>query len=112
MSHEARNVDTILKINKLGVWNKGLMKGLKEYDPENFDQEREIMTKIAEIEKKVRRNPNVNEQNLDSYVEDYIEDMNIQAEADEEDYDMSNMNDDYMDGDYYGDEEENPQDYD
>lgn len=112
MSDEARNVDTILKINKLGAWNKGLTKGLKEYDPENFDQERDMMTKIAEIEKKVRRNPNVDDQNLDFYVEDYIEDMNVQEEADQEDYDMSYMNDDYMDGDYYGDEEENQQDYD
>ena len=113
LTDEERNVDTILKINKLGVWNKGLMKGLKEYDPENYDQERDIMTKIAEIERQVRRkNANVDDNNLDIYMEDYIEQMENDAEIDKENNDMSFMNDDYLDGDYYGDEEENPQDYD
>jgi hypothetical protein len=112
MTDEQRNVDTILKINKLGVWNKGLTKGLKEYDPENFDQERDIMTKIAEIEKQVRRNPEVNDQNVDFFVEDYIEDMNIQEDADREDFDMNDMNDDYNNGDFEGYEEENAHDYD
>ena len=38
--------------------------------------------------------------------------MENDAEIDKENNDMSFMNDDYLDGDYYGDEEENPQDYD
>ena len=113
LTDEERNVDTILKINKLGVWNRGLTKGLKEYDPENYDQEREIMTKIAEIERQVRRqNANVDETNLDIYMDDYIEQMENDADIDRENNDMSYMNDDYLDGDYYGDEQENLQDYD
>ena len=113
LNDDERAVDTILKINKLGVWNKGLTKGLKEYDPENYDQEREIMTKIAEIEKQVRReNANVDDNNLDIYMEDYIEQMETDAEIDRENNDMSFMNDDYLDGDYYGDEQENQQEYD
>jgi len=113
LTDEERNADTILKINKLGVWNKGLTKGLKEYDPENYDQEREIMTKIAEIERQVRRqNTNVDDNNLDLYMDDYIEQMENDAEIENENNDMSHMNDDYLDGDYYGDEQENQQDYD
>ena len=97
----------------MGVWNRGLTKGLKEYDPENYDQEREIMTKIAEIERQVRRqNANVDETNIDIYMDDYIEQMENDAEIDRENNDMSYMNDDYLDGDYYGDEQENLQDYD
>jgi hypothetical protein len=113
LTDEERNVDTILKINKLGAWNKGLMKGLKEYDPENYDQEREIMTKIAEIERKVRRqNANVDDNNLDIYMDEYVEQMENDAEIDRDNNDMSYMNDDYLDGDYYGDEQENQQEYD
>lgn len=113
LTDEERNVDTILKINKLGAWNKGLMKGLKEYDPENYDQEREIMTKIAEIERQVRRqNANVDDNNLDIYMDEYVEQMENDAEIDRDNNDMSFMNDDYLDGDYYGDEQENQQDYD
>ena len=110
LTDEERNVDTILKINKLGVWNKGLMKGLKEYDPENYDQERDIMTKISEIEKKVRQNPDVDDQNVDIYMEDYINEMDAAEEIDEDV--QLNESEDYMDGDYYGDEEENIQEYD
>ena len=51
MSQEERDAENILKMNKLGVWNKGLMKGLKEYDPENYDQERELMYKISRVER-------------------------------------------------------------
>ena len=110
LTDEERNVDTILKINKLGVWNKGLMKGLKEYDPENYDQEREIMTKITEIEKKVRQNPDVDDQNIDIYLEDYMNEIDAAQEIDEDV--QLNESEDYMDGDYYGDEEENLQEYD
>lgn len=112
LTDEQREADNILKINKLGVWSKGLMKGLKEYDPENYDQEREMMRKISEIEKRVRTNADVTDSNVDIYLEDYVEDMQTGEAIDAEEYNMSNMNDDYMDGDYYGDEQENPEDYD
>jgi hypothetical protein len=48
-SDEERNVDTILKINKLGVWSKGLQKGLTSYVKEDYDDEREYMEQLAEI---------------------------------------------------------------
>ena len=108
LNDEERTVDTILKINKLGLWNKGLAKGLKEYDPENYDQERDTMTKIAEIEKKVRQNPDVDDQNVDIYMDDYMNEMDAAEEIDEDV--QLNESEDYMDGDYYGDEE-NLQEY-
>ena len=74
-SEEEREVDTILKINKLGVWSKGLSKSLKEYDPENYDQEKEMTEKIAQVEKNVRRNANVTNQNVDILLQDAMDDM-------------------------------------
>jgi hypothetical protein len=108
LSDEERDVDTILKINKLGAWNKGLLKGLKEYDPENYDEERENMIKISEIERKVRSNPDVDDQNVDMYMDDYINELEAEREIDEDI--QLNESEDYMDGDYYGDEE-NIQEY-
>jgi hypothetical protein len=99
LTDEQRNVDTILKINKLGVWGKGLTKGLKEYNPENYDEERDVMTKIAEIEKRVRReNSNISEDNIDLFMEEYIEDVQIEQQINEEENDLYIMNEDYMDG--------------
>ena len=112
LTDEERNVDTILKINKLGDYNKGLLKGLKEYDPDNYDQERELMTKIATIEKRVRReNANVDDDNVNLYMYDELENMDNQAEIDAENYDMSYMNDDYLNGDIGDEQEPDDQEY-
>ena len=111
LSTDERNVDTILKINKLGAYNKGLLKGLKEYDPDNYDQERELMNKIATIEKRIRReNENVDNENMDLYMYDELENMDTTAEIEEEVNDMGYMNDDYLDGDI-GDEQEDQEYY-
>jgi len=104
LSNEERNVDTILKINKLGNYNKGLLKGLKEYDPDNYDQERELMNQIATIEKRVRKNnSDVDDQNVDLYMYDELDEMDENALIDDENNDLSYMNDDYENGDV-GDE--------
>lgn len=111
LSEEERAVDTILKINKLGVWSKGLSKGVKEYDPEDYDQERDLTEKMAEIEKKIRRTTDVSDRDMDLYIEDELEDRMESDFIDREEYGMGDMNDDYQDGDYYGDEHEDNQDY-
>ena len=111
LTDEERNADTALKINKLGNYNKGLLKSLKEYDPENYDQEREIMTQIATIEKRIRKNnSNVDDSNMDIYIYDEMENMETADFINEENDDMSYMNDDYENGDV-GDEQENQDDY-
>ena len=99
LTDEAREVDTILKINKLGTWNKGLTKGLKEYDPENYDQEKVVLQKVTELERRIRNTTsNIDDNNMDIVMEDFLEDMeNTQQEEDEE-RNMNNMSEDYMDG--------------
>ena len=49
LTDEERNVDNILKSNKLGVWSKGLQKGLTMYDKDVYDDERDAMDKITQI---------------------------------------------------------------
>jgi hypothetical protein len=103
LTEEAREVDTILKINKLGVWSKGLQKGLTTYVKETYDDEREYMEKIGEMERALRRkNRDVNNDNVDMYMEDALEQLDVEMEIDRDAYDLSNMNEDYMnEGDYF-----------
>jgi hypothetical protein len=106
LTDEARNVDTILKINKLGVWSKGLQKGLTTYVMENYDEERNFMEKMNEYENVLRKNKNVTDQNIDQYLNDYIENQDNEIEIEKEAYDMSNMVEGYDDGNFEGDEVE------
>jgi hypothetical protein len=112
MTDEERNIENILKINKLGVWSKGLSKSIKEYDAENYDEEREMMTKLASLEKNVKKNADVTDENFEMYADDYLEDQMAQEAADLEEYDiLAGMDDDYNDGDPFGYEQEDREDY-
>jgi hypothetical protein len=101
----------MLKINKLGVWNKGLQKGLTKYVGEYYDDEIEmdkhINNKKMELENMIAKNKNVHFENMDMYVDDLMEQNDIDAEIDRENYDMSHMTEDYNDGDYDGFENTN-----
>jgi len=104
MTEEERDADTILKINKIGVWSKGLQKGLTTYTKETYDEERDVMDKITEIERELRRNKNVTDENMEQYLEDYLEEMDAEATDEAEAYDMSKMTEDYDDGNFESDE--------
>lgn len=112
LTDEERDADTILKINKLGVWSKGLQKGLTTYVKETYDEERDFTEKLAEIENAVKRNKNVTDGNVEQYMEDYLEEADTNERINQEEYDIAGLTEDYMDGDYFGQEEENFQDYD
>jgi hypothetical protein len=111
LTEEERKVDTIMKSNKLGVWSKGLSKAIKVYDPENYDQDKILAEQVAELKNKLRKNYDVSERNMDVMMEDMIQDIDTTMLIEGEEYAMSHMNDDYNDGDYYGDEIENIEDY-
>jgi len=111
LSTEERNVDTVLKINKLGVWGKGLQKNLTTYMKDADDDEREFMEKMAGIEKEIRTKKN-NIGNIDDNIEQELEERNIDDEIEREEYDMSHMDEDYMNGDPYGYEQDDQEEYD
>jgi hypothetical protein len=102
MTDEERDADTILKINKLGVWNKGLQKGLTTYVKETYDEERDYMEKIAEIETSIRKNKNVTDGNVDQYLEDYMENAEAVDAIDKEENDIEWFNGDDAGEDYFG----------
>ena len=111
LTDEERDADTILKINKLGVWSKGLQKGLTTYVKETYDEERDFAEKLAEIENKVKRNKNVTEQNLEQYMEDFMEEQEVGQQIENEEFNIAGLTEDYMNGDYFGQEQEDFEDY-
>ena len=113
LTPEERDADTILKINKLGVWSKGLQKGLTSYVAETYDDERELRENFDRLEKKlVKTNADVNDQNRDMLLDDLIDQEDMDNEQEQEAYDMRGQTDDYADGNFEGDEVENYGDYD
>jgi hypothetical protein len=94
LSDEEREIENILKNNKLEKWNVGMQKGLTQYVKENYDQEREALEKQALKERKLQRNNNVTAMNKEIYDLDLEEQMQNDAAIDAEEYSMSNIPDD------------------
>ena len=107
MTDEARDADTILKVNKLGVWSKGLQKGLTSYVKETYDEEREFVDKMLEYERKAQRKireSNMDVGNLDMVLDDLIEETDRDNEIEKEAYDIGGYTEDYLDGQFEGDD--------
>jgi hypothetical protein len=105
MTDEERDADTILKINKLGAWSKGLQKGLTTYVKETYDEERDYMEQIAEIEGSLRKNKNVTDENMDQYLEEHLEEADAAADIEREEADIGWFNGDDAGEDYFGAEQ-------
>jgi hypothetical protein len=109
ISDEARQVDTILKHNKLGpLYSLGMSKGIKVYDPEHFEHDKKIAENVAKIQNKLRRKGLGDDMDFDDAVEQMVTDRDIDVDIA---MDM-NPTDDYDDGDPWGDEINNMEDYD
>jgi len=108
MSEEERAVDTVLKHNKLGpLYSIGLSKGIREYDPENFEHDKQVAEKVAEIQNRLRRERGTQEMDMDDMANEINEEHDIEM-----DLAMGiNRSEDYDDGDPWGDEAENYDDY-
>ena len=113
LSDEEREIENILKNNKLEKWNKGMQKGLTQYVKENYDEEREALEKQALKERKLQQNNNVTAMNRELYNLDNDELEASDEAIDNEEYSMSNVPDD-DDFDYDNDHDDyaNGPDYD
>jgi hypothetical protein len=103
LDDEQREVENVLKIYKLGMWSTGLSKGIKEYDPENYEHEKEVSRRIAEIQNGLKRNGAIDE-NMDLDFEDALDDMEAQDFIDADELQMGDIGEDYDDGDPFGEE--------
>jgi hypothetical protein len=115
LSDEEREIENVLKNNKLEKWNKGMQKGLTQYVKENYDEEREALDKQALKERKLQQNNNVTAMNKELYNLDNDENEARDQAIDEEEYSLSNVPDDddfNYDNDEDGDYANGPDDRD
>ena len=62
---------------------------------------------MTELERKIRKqNNNVDEGNMDIFIDDYMEDKEVHDLVDDEELNMNNMTEDYMDGYDYNEYED------
>jgi hypothetical protein len=107
MTDEERDADTILKVNKLGLWSKGLQKGLTTYVKETYDEEREFVEQMLQFERKAQRKireTNMDNTNMDIVMDDLIEETERENEIEREAYDIGGYTEDYLDGQFEGDD--------
>jgi hypothetical protein len=94
LSDEEREIENILKNNKLEKWNKGMQKGLTQYVKENYDEEREALEKQAIKEKKLNLNNNVTTMNKEIYNLAMDEQDATNNTIEDEEYSMNDIPDD------------------
>jgi hypothetical protein len=104
LDDEQREVENVLKMYKLGLWSTGLSKGIKEYDPENYEHEKKVSERIAEIQNGLRRNGAIDETNMDLDLDDALDAIETQDFIDRDELNMGDIGEDFYDGDPYGDE--------
>jgi len=88
MDKEERQIEDQFKRYKMGRWNVGLQKGLVEYDKKTYDRETTDIVGDIDIEA----------------IEE-MENMEADEAEDNEAMDISNLDEDYRDGDYYGEDD-------
>ena len=99
MTDEERDIDTILKVTKQGLYSKGMQKGLTMYDKNFYEDEEGLRNEMLKAERKIRtKNKDAVDENMDILVDEYLEQNVIDSEIDADAYDMSYMNEDYFDG--------------
>jgi hypothetical protein len=94
---EEKDVDALMKAHKLGVWGKGLNKGLTQYVKEDYDDERSFRDTMNEIENKLNNTTGINGNINGGYDINVFEELNnAQDEEDinNEEYDMKLIGDD------------------
>ena len=114
MTDEERDTDTILKINKLGMYSKGMQKGLTTLDKDFYDEEQEFRDKMEQSERNIRKkNSDATDENIDILLDEYMEQQQVEDEIEYEAYDMGYLNETYYDGNNDGVEapEEEYEDY-
>lgn len=93
LKDEERDVDGLMQKHKLGVWGKGLDKGLTKYVKENYDAERTFRDEMAKIEDAVKQK-NSNSNNIDDLIYDELIEEQNRQDIENDAYDMSNIGED------------------
>ena len=100
MNDNERDIQNILKNNKLERWSKGLQKGLVQYNKSTYEEESTMMENQALLDIKRGRKPNMTDEDImdeddeDARIEEEEMAIHFQGDAENEDFDD-------LDGDEY-----------
>lgn len=84
LSDEEREVENLFKNHKLEQWNKGMQKGVRIYQSDTYDEEREAMENQIRIETELNKKDFVSDMNRNIYTMDIEnEEITIQMEEEE-----------------------------
>lgn len=101
LTDEMRDIDTLLKKHKLGVWGKGLQKGLTQYVKDDYENEKDLRERMQEAERNIRKNTNNIEGDIEDALEDYMENQRVNTEIENEEYNLNHLGEDYWDDSNY-----------
>jgi len=104
MTDEEREIDNLFKNHKLEKWSKGLQKGLREYQKDTYDEEREDMEAQTLREMELGTNSLVTDMNREIYSMDLLKAKEDAEDIEQEAFDMGGIADDDDYGDDDGDE--------
>lgn len=103
MSEDEKEVDRVLKINKLEAWGKGLEKSYTVFDRDAYDRNFEFTETMDKLERNLRKkNREVNDENVGEYLDDFAADAATAEAIDRDVYDMGGQTEDYDNGDPEG----------
>jgi hypothetical protein len=92
------------------LYSLGLSKGIKEYDPNNYEHDKKVAERVSEIQNRLKRQRGADVDMED--MDEAMDEMDVEREIDEDIAMDMNQTDDYDDGDPWGEEAENNGDYD
>jgi hypothetical protein len=111
MTIEERKIEKMFQQHKIGRWNIGQQKDIFQYNPETYNRERQET--LNQNEDLIMMPGEYDREPLDIYDLERIDEYNPGDDYNRDTYDFSELNEDYMDGDYYPedrDEDDFPED--
>tara|TARA_B110000261_G_C13096047_1_gene361915 strand:+ start:30 stop:5795 length:5766 start_codon:yes stop_codon:yes gene_type:complete len=88
LTDEQREIQNYFKNHKLGSWNKGIQKGVRIYQKDTYDQEREAMNQQIISDIKISKNDAVNDMIREIYDLDNAYDSQEANRIEREEYSM------------------------
>ena len=99
LTPEEREIENIMKNQRLGDWGLGQTKALFVYDDQQYNKERRELERDALIEFQLGQNDAVTDMNREIYKLDALEEMAVAARIEREEYGMFNVAEDDDNGD-------------
>ena len=94
LNDEEREIENIMKNQRLGEWGLGQTKALFVYDEEQYNKERLELEKDTLIELKMGKNDDVTDMNREIYTLDEVQEMDVSNRINTEVYALNTIAED------------------